>query len=1138
MHSLGLRLLILLLCAALCGGVASSVAATPSSRSSDTYIRQLDDLSALWSFYKQTYIQNGRVVSLDENGITTSEGQGYAMLRAVWSNDRATFNTVWAWTKEHLQVRDDKLFAWKWKGTVLDRNSATDADTDIALALILAARRFDHPAFEQESLAIINAIWNQEMVHIGSRAYVTAGNWAPYEDYPTIHVAYLAPYAYEIFASVDAHHPWTHAIESSYAILHWLYDEEALPIPPELIYVDRYTGQLTVRHPVTGISSSFGYDAFPIFWRVALDTAWFRRSEGPLRQKMLGFFQHEWKTNGFFVDRYSLKGLPLSSSEGLPLYATVHALAFQEQHDFARLLSEKKLAPLEANALAGKRLPYYLQNWLWFGQAVTLSQARDYDEFLGFLRPFDVVGFSAHFPWELFVVTVMLYSVARWHSALKLAFLVCGFSLCLRYLHWRLFHTLNVLETGGLFISVALWSAELYAFTTVVLLFVQVGVGWRRQPASPPEPPNGFAPSVDVFIPIYSESCDILEKTLIGASVMEYGHKRIYVLDDSHREEVCRLAERFGATYIKGPRRHAKAGNLNHALTQTNGELIVVFDTDHIPVTTFLTETVPFFADPNMGFVQTPHHFYNQDIFQRALGAGPRIPNEQDLFNHAIQGGRQGWQGAFFVGSGAVFRRSAITELNGFNLMSITEDIHTSQHLHAKGWKSAFVDKDLAVGLTAENLASYIVQRRRWMLGCLQIFFKDNPLLCRGLSLRHRLGYFASLYYFFFPIARVVFWITPLYFLMFHLHPIFADVSILVAYLLPFMLILPMISATLLPGWPRLMWSSLYEGPVSFPLFRSMFDLLLPKSLGFKVTPKGLLSEQRSFDWRSSASLAIATAITFAAIAKGLWEFWYFGIEKDAYFFNLSWASFNLLTLLVGLLMAWEKPQRRTEERILKPIPFELHADNLCVQGTTHDVSLTGISWRGAPPDPLPSTMDIRLLDRTPFTCRVRMVYHDRLSRHGTSCGLAFLNLSEEHRRLLLLNLYSDPATWREAHTNRLRSSVLMAGHLLVGLLKHFTALRLRRRQIPRQGRLRITQVQIEEKRPRVIVRNQSASGLGLLIFAKNIPSTTPWLIEDTNGQITSYRPIHHTKLWGLVSRVGLQAIPPTPASQKLPAFG
>jgi cellulose synthase (UDP-forming) len=121
--------------------------AKPSTTSSDRYIRQLDDLSALWSFYRQTYIREGRVVSLDEQGVTTSEGQGYAMLRAVWSNDRKTFEEVWRWTQRNLQVRNDKLFAWKWKGKVQSFNAATDADTDIALALLLASRRFDDMKF-------------------------------------------------------------------------------------------------------------------------------------------------------------------------------------------------------------------------------------------------------------------------------------------------------------------------------------------------------------------------------------------------------------------------------------------------------------------------------------------------------------------------------------------------------------------------------------------------------------------------------------------------------------------------------------------------------------------------------------------------------------------------------------------------------------------------------------------------------------------------------------------------------------------------------------------------------------------------------------------------------------------------------
>src|SRR5205823_12664376 len=86
--------------------------------------RQAEELSALWNFYRFQFIQQGRVVALDENEVTTSEGQSYAMLRAVWANDPWTFREVWRWTKENLQTRGDKLFAWKWKGRILDRNSA------------------------------------------------------------------------------------------------------------------------------------------------------------------------------------------------------------------------------------------------------------------------------------------------------------------------------------------------------------------------------------------------------------------------------------------------------------------------------------------------------------------------------------------------------------------------------------------------------------------------------------------------------------------------------------------------------------------------------------------------------------------------------------------------------------------------------------------------------------------------------------------------------------------------------------------------------------------------------------------------------------------------------------------------------
>jgi cellulose synthase/poly-beta-1,6-N-acetylglucosamine synthase-like glycosyltransferase/endo-1,4-beta-D-glucanase Y len=1114
-------LLLVLLCLLSLVGVTAD--ARPSTTSSDRYIRQLDDLSALWSFYKQIYIREGRVVSLDEQGTTTSEGQGYAMLRAVWSNDRKTFEEVWRWTQRNLQIRNDKLFAWKWKGKVLSLDAATDADTDIALALILASRRFDHPAFEQEALAILYSIWNLEILHLDDHSYVTAGNWAIYEEYPTIHVAYLAPYAYEVFATIDPQHDWRRVIERSYALLHWLYDDQHVVLPPEVVYLDKQHGRFVLTHPRTGQTAGFSYDAFPIFWRVALDAQWFGRSEAELRGKMLSFFKSEWRARGKFVDRYSLTGEPRSSFEGFPLYATVHALAWQDDPALARLLEEMKLPPLHVNAIAGKGTPYYLHNWLWFDRATELQQVRRYDEYFAFLRPFDVVGFSAHFPWELGAVTLLLFLVAQWHWVLKLAFLACGFGLCVHYLDWRLAETINWIEPGGPFISLSLWLAELYAFSTVVLLLVQVGLRKQEPSVSLPAQPVGFSPSVDLLIPIYSESCDILEKTLIGAGAVTYVNKRIYVLDDSHREEVRALAERYGATYLKGPKRHAKAGNLNHALAQTDGELVAVFDTDHIPVSTFLGETVPYFAEPRMGFVQTPHHFYNRDIFQRALGTGVRIPNEQDLFNHAIQGGRHRWGGSFFVGSGAVFRRSAIMEVNGFNLMSITEDIHTSQHLHAKGWKSAFVNKDLAVGLTAENLSSYIVQRRRWMLGCLQIFFKDNPLFCRGLALRHRLGYFASLYYFLFPLARVVFWITPLYFLLFHLHPIFSEVSVLVAYVLPFMLVLPMVTSTLLPGWPRLFWSSTYEATVAFPLFRSMFDLFLPKRLGFKVTPKGLLSHRRSFDWRSSLSLLVVTVITVGAIVKGLWEFWFFGIEKDAYFFNLSWAGFNLITLLVGLSMAWERPQRRGEERILKPIRFEARGPGYEITGTTQDVSLSGLSFSTNASETVPAEFDLTLHGQTPMSCRARVVYHEALPGRGIRCGAAFLAIHEEQRRWLVLNLFADPSTWHHGHRDRVRNPLLMAGHLFVGLWRATRPSTNRRRQTPRRLAMRLVRIQSGRQARWAILRDQSSRGLGLIMFGDPVSIDSTWSVAQKGLSDRWGKPLYHRKRLFRVWRVGMR---------------
>jgi cellulose synthase (UDP-forming) len=1110
-----------------CGHEAASPKATERGRAKD-------ELYALWSFYLHTHVEGGRVVARDEGGITTSEGQAYAMLRAAWAGDRPAFEEIWRWTRANLQVREDRLLAWKWKDRVLDRNAATDADQDAALALVIAARRFDEPRFLEDARALLADVWRLEVIRAGDRFLPTGGNWAPQERYPTIHVAYLSPHAYEVFAQVDPERPWRELVRSSYEVLRFLFIEKGLSLPPEKIWVNPRTGALLLERPGASGPTPSGYDSVPIYWRVALDARWHgRRGEADLRERMLRFHGEEWGAEGRLLDRHAAAGRPLSQLDGLPHLASVHALALGVAPGLAADMRARRLEPLFQAALAGEPTPYYLHNWLWFDRALELGVARHHDEPLAFLTLADWGAFRGRFPWAVLALALALAPFARrfWPARAALVVLAAGTSL--RYLGWRATETLNFVEPLGPLISLSLLAAEAYAFSTVALLAVQAGLRGRRRPAPAPLAPGEPFPTVDVMVPIYSEPLEILDRTLAACAAMRYPAMTIHVCDDSHRPEVEALAHEHGARYVKGPRKHAKAGNLNHALTLTSGELVLVLDTDHVPAKAFLERTVPHFRDPRLAVVQTPHHFCNPDVFQRAFGAPASVPNEADLFNHAIQGARDGWGGAFFVGSGAVFRRAAIAEVGGFHLLSITEDIHTSQKLHAAGWRSAFVDEDLAQGLSAESLQGYLVQRRRWMLGCLQIFFKDNPLLQRGLPLRHRVGYFASLWYFFFPLARVAFFLTPLWYLLFHLHPLFADLPVLLAYLVPHLALSALAASALVPGWPRTLWGSVYEAVVAFPLARAAFDLVLPKRLGFKVTPKGVLSDRRRFDLASSRLTLAAAALGAFALAKGAFELLAFGIEVEAYAFNLGWAGANLVALLAALLVAWERPQRRADERVRRSLAARLVSPELSVEARTVDLSTTGACVVLPAAGPLPRALALELQPDGEPALRVeaRLVWRERVGRE-LRAGLAFQETTPAVRRALVRVAFSSDGALAGAHDGRTRSRVVMAVHLLAGIVRALRPLRSRRRLDGRRRTLRRADLVGTGGAGRVLVLDTSAGGLGLLVAGRCVSAgdTLPVILREG---VRWARVAHVRRILPGVQRAGLAFLPEPLAAER-----
>ena len=164
-----------------------------------------------------------------------------------------------------------------------------------------------------------------------------------------------------------------------------------------------------------------------------------------------------------------------------------------------------------------------------------------------------------------------------------------------------------------------------------------------------------------------------------------------------------------------------------------NAPFVAIFDCDHVPTRSFLQVTMGWFVrDQKLAMLQTPHHFYSPDPFERNLEQFRIIPNEGELFYGVVQDGNDFWNATFFCGSCAVLRRRALDEIGGIAVETVTEDAHTSLRMQMNGWNTAYINIPQAAGLATERLSGHVRQRIRWARGMIQILRTDNPLFARG----------------------------------------------------------------------------------------------------------------------------------------------------------------------------------------------------------------------------------------------------------------------------------------------------------------------------------------------------------------------------------------------------------------------
>jgi len=465
------------------------------------------------------------------------------------------------------------------------------------------------------------------------------------------------------------------------------------------------------------------------------------------------------------------------------------------------------------------------------------------------------------------------------------------------YLAWRLTGTINL---DWWWIAVPLFVVELHNAFGLVLYTVAL---WSLEPASYPTRRRRRTPKVAVFIPTFNEPVEVLLPTIAASVALQPEHET-WVLDDGRRAEVQRLAERLGARYLTRPdNKHAKAGNLNHALGIVDAEIVAVLDADHVPTARYLTALLPYFDDQQIAFVQSPQDFYNLESFEHERRANGEVFNEESVFYRVIAPAKNRWRAPFWCGTCALVRVAALRSVGGVSTDSVTEDIHTTIRMYRAGWKGAYHNEVVAHGLAPDDAASYMIQRNRWALGAMQVLRRENPLFGRGLTPGQRLAFLTTLFGWFDSWRTFAYMVIPLAVVATGAVPISAPGEVFG----PFFLLtlgLQFVALRLLARghYPPVL-SVLFEVLRMPAVLPATLAVLFPRrSIQFRVTPKGRTArgKERVEAPRLLTILAAASSAGLAWFAASL-----FGFTPVSY--SVPWAAIGgafFLSLDLALLLA------------------------------------------------------------------------------------------------------------------------------------------------------------------------------------------------------------------------------------------
>jgi cellulose synthase (UDP-forming) len=574
------------------------------------------------------------------------------------------------------------------------------------------------------------------------------------------------------------------------------------------------------------------------------------------------------------------------------------------------------------------------------------------------------------------------------------------------YLTWRIGFTLPT----GIDLLVTL---PLVAFEAVPLLRLGAATVllWRLDggPTQPGEAPADLR--VAVLIPTYDEPVEVLAPTIAAACALDPAHET-FVLDDSDRGWVAELCESLGARYLsRQVHDHDKAGNLNYALAVLSAEdvagvggadVVAVLDSDHVPLATFLTSTLGWFADEKVAVVQAPQVSYNAGAFDD----DGRYGEQGAFFNVRLPARQQHGADVRWCGSTALLRVDAVTAVGGFSAGTVREELDTTVNLLTNGWHTVYHHQTVAVGLAPASPAAYQLQQRRRALGELQVLTRRrlwSKKATPGLSTKNRLVLLSAAAEGLRGLATLLAFLIPVAVLLSGVTSSTAEpVAILVAF--AGMWALRLWGARLLlrhqVQWRTSLALSIMRIPVALASLRW---LVRRDDVPFTVTPKGgSHTRRRGRIPRSLVACTLALALVLVVSLAGVTGLVPWRADLASTLAADVWLAAGLGVLLLGSLRiksAQFATTRRNAPRIAVSTPVKVAG----VPATLVDISIGGAAV-SFPSGQLPDVEIVEL--ELPMTKPIRMVLSPVPPRADDNAFASLRYLGSDWRTLQVMALW------------------------------------------------------------------------------------------------------------------------------------